>query len=87
MSDNIQQVTAKKKGAPLKKFAIQFGESSDAVACTHLLTFAPNVSGKYFKKKLLFYHTLDLTTRGEDIYNEAFNFFEKEGLSGIMYVY
>ena len=43
--------------------------------------FARYISGEDFKNNFLFCHTIDSTTRGEDIFNKVSNFFEREGLS------
>ena len=72
MSDDVkQQVIAELKGAPLGKFAIQLDESTNVAACAQLLVFVRYVSGEDFKEDFLFCHTLDSTTRGEDIFNEV----------------
>ena len=86
MSDNVkQQVIAELKKAPFGKFVIQLDESTDVTACAQFLVFVRYVSGENFKKNFkedfLFCHTLDSTTRGEDIFIEVSNFFEREGLS------
>ena len=82
MSDDVkQQVIAEIKGASLGKFALQLDESTDVAACAQLLVFVRYVNGEDFKEDFLFCHTLDSTTRGEDIFNEVSNFFEREGLS------
>ncbi|XP_068219980.1 protein FAM200C-like [Palaemon carinicauda] len=82
MSEDVkQQVIAELKEASLGKFAIQLDESTDVAACAQLLVFVRYVTGQDFKEELLFCHTLNTTTRGEDIFNEVSLFFEKEGLS------
>ena len=50
-------------------------------ACAQLMVFARYISGEDFKKNFLFCHTIDATTKGEDIFNKVSNFFEREGLS------
>ncbi|XP_068227396.1 zinc finger BED domain-containing protein 5-like [Palaemon carinicauda] len=82
MSEDVkQQVIAELKEASLGKFAIQLDESTDVAACAQLLVFVRYVTGQDFKEEFLFCHTLNTTTRGEDIFNEVSLFFEKEGLS------
>ena len=79
MSDDVKQhVIAESKKAPFTKFAIQRDESTDVTVCAQLLVFARCVSGEDFKKDFLFYHTLDSTIRGEDIFIKVANFFERE---------
>lgn len=82
ISDDFkQQVIAEINGASLGKFAVQLDESPDVAACAQLLVFVRYVSGEDFKEDFLFCHTLNSTTRGEDIFNEVSTFFEKKGLS------
>ena len=50
-------------------------------ACAQLMVFARYISGEDFKKNFLFCHTIDATTKGEDIFNKVSNFFERKGLS------
>ena len=69
------------KKAPFGKFAIQLDELPDVTACAQLLVFVGYISGKDFKEDFLFCHTLDSTTRGEDIFIKVSNFFAREGLS------
>ena len=68
------------KKAPFGKFAIQLDESIYVTACGQLL-LVRYISGEDFKENFLFCHTLDSTTRGEDIFIKVSNFFEREGLS------
>ena len=72
---------AELKETPLEKFSIQLDESTNVAACTQLMVFPRYISGEDFKENFLFCHTIDSTTRGEDIFNKAFNFFERKGLS------
>ena len=82
MSDDVKQhVIAELKKTPFAKFAIQLDESTDVTVCAQLLVFVRCVSGEDFKKNFLFCHTLDFTTRSEDIFIKVSNFFEREGLS------
>ena len=82
MSDDVkQQVIVELKEAPLGKFSIQLDESTDVAGCAQLMVFARYISGEDFKENFLFCHTIDSTTRGEDIFNKVSNFFEIEGLS------
>ena len=82
MSDDLkQQVIADLKKAPFGKFAVQLDESTCVTACGQFLVFVRYVSGEDFKEEFLFCHTLDSTTRGEDIFIKVSNFFEREGLS------
>ena len=82
MSDDLkQQVIADLKKAPFGKFAVQLDESTCVTACGQFLVFVRYVSGEDFKEEFLFCHTLDSTTKGEDIFIKVSNFFEREGLS------
>ena len=88
MSDDVKQhVIAKLKKAPFAKFAIQLDESTNVTVCAQLLVFVRCVSGEDFKKDFLFCHTLDSTTRGEDIFIKVSNFLREKDCPGIMYVY
>ena len=82
MSDDVkQQVIADLKEASLGKLSIQLDKSTDLVACAQLMVFARYISGEDSKENFLFCRTIDLTTRGEDIFNKVSNFFEREELS------
>ena len=82
MSDDVkQQVFVELKEAPLGKFSIQLDESTDVAACAQLMVFAQYIRVEDFKENFLFCHTIDSTTRDEDVFNKFSNFFEKEGLS------
>ena len=50
-------------------------------ACAQLIGFARYISAEDFKENFLFCHTIDLTTKSEDIFIKVSNFFEREGLS------
>ena len=81
MSDDVkQQVITELKEAPLGKFSIQL-ESTDVAACAQLMVFARYISGEDLKENFLYCHTIDSTTRDEDIFNKVLNFFEREELS------
>ena len=87
MSDDLkQQVIADLKKAPFGKFAIQLDESTYVTACAQLLVFVRYISGEDFKEDFLFCHTLDSTTRGEDIFIKVSNFLREKDSPGIMYV-
>ena len=81
MSDDVkQQMIAELKEAPLGKFLIPLDESTDVIACAQLMVLARYISGEDFKDNSLFCHTIDSTTRAEDIFNKISNFFEREEL-------
>ena len=79
--DIEQQVVTEIRGAPLNKFAIQLDESTDVSSCAQLLVFARYIKDGDFKKEFLFCHCLESTTRGEDVFTEVSEYFERRGLS------
>ena len=81
-SDDVkQQVIAELKEAPLGKFSIQLDELANVAACAQLVVFAfaRYIKGEDFKENFLFYHIIDSTTRGEDIFHKFSNFLRKKG--------
>ena len=79
--DIEQQVVTETRGAPLNKLAIQLDESTDVSSCAQLLVFARYIKDGDFKEEFLFCHCLESTTRGEDVFTEVSEYFERRGLS------
>ena len=79
--DIEKQVVNGISGAPLNKFAIQLDESTDVSNCAQLLVFARYIKNGDFKEEFLFCHCLESTTRGEDVFMEVSEYFERRGLS------
>ena len=73
-ADVKQQVIVELKEAPLGKFSIQLDESTDVAGCAQLMVFARYIGREDFKENFLFCHTIDSTTRGEDIFDKVLNF-------------
>ena len=82
MADDVeQQVVAEILGAPLNLFAIQLGESTVVSSCAQLLVFARYIKNGDFLEEFLFCYCLGITTKGEDIFQQVSDYFERMGLS------
>ncbi|KAI6653898.1 Zinc finger protein [Oopsacas minuta] len=81
MADDVeQQVVAEILGAPLNKFPIQLDESTDVSNCAQLLVFARYIKDGEFKEEFLFCHCSETATKGEDVFQQVFDYFERMGL-------
>ena len=54
-------------------------ESTDVARCAQLLVFVRYFKDGDFKEEFLFFHALEATTKGEDVFQAVSKFFEKEG--------
>ncbi|KAI6649594.1 hypothetical protein LOD99_6760 [Oopsacas minuta] len=82
MVDDVeQQVVAEILGAPLNTFSIQLDESTDVSSCAQLLVFARYIKDRDFKEEFLFCHCLETTTKGEDVFQQVSDYFDRMGLS------
>ena len=82
MADDVeQQIVAEILGAPLNTFSIQLDESTDVSSCAQLLVFARYIKDGDFKEEFLFCQCLETSTKGEDIFQQVSDYFEKMGLS------
>ncbi|KAI6656026.1 hypothetical protein LOD99_1760 [Oopsacas minuta] len=81
MADDVeQQVVAEILGAPLNTFSIQLDESTD-VSSAQLLVFARYIKDGDFKEEFLFCHCSETATKGEDIFQQVSDYFDRMGLS------